>query len=112
MKTKLLILRVLALVAVLFICLSCEKDNFLVGTTWECKPENTKVSFTSNSSGFFYWSEDGVDYEKYKHSYSLDGNDIVVNVTFPRRIYKMTGVIDGNVIHFGGKALTLDYVKL
>ena len=112
MKTKLLILRVLALVAVLFFCLSCEKDNFLVGTTWECKPENTKVSFTSNSSGFFYWSEDGVDYEKYKHSYSLDGNDIVVNVTFPRRIYKMTGVIDGIVIHFGGKVLTLDYVKL
>ena len=112
MKTKLLILRVLALVAILFLCLSCEKDNFLVGTTWKCKPENTKVSFTSNSSGFFYWSEDGVDYEKYKHSYSLDGNDIVVNVTFPRRIYKMTGVIDGNVIHFGGKALTLDYVKL
>ena len=112
MKTKLLILRVLALVAILFLCLSCEKDNFLVGTTWKCKPENTKVSFTSNSSGFFYWSEDGVDYEKYKHSYSLDGNDIVVNVTFPRRIYKMTGVNDGNVIHFGGKALTLDYVKL
>ena len=107
-----LIFRALALLAILFLCLSCEKDNFLVGTTWECKPENTKVSFTSNSSGFFYWSEDGVDYEKYKLSYSLDGNDIVVNVTFPRRIYKMTGVIDGNVIHFGGKALTLDYVKL
>ena len=87
MKTKLLILRVLALVAVLFFCLSCEKDNFLVGTTWECKAENTKVSFTSNDSGYFYWSENGADYE-------------------------MTGVIDGNVMHFGGTALTLDYVKL
>ena len=87
MKTKLLILRVLALVAALFFCLSCEKDNQLVGTTWECKAENTKVSFTSNDSGYFYWSENGADYE-------------------------MTGVIDGNVMHFGGKALTLDYVKL
>ena len=87
MKTKLLILRVLAVVAVLFLCLSCEKDNFLVGTTWECKAENTKVSFTSNDSGYFYWSENGADYE-------------------------MTGVIDGNVMHFGGTALTLDYVKL
>ena len=87
MKTKLLILRVLAVVAALFFCLSCEKDNQLVGTTWECKAENTKVSFTSNDSGYFYWSENGADYE-------------------------MTGVIDGNVMHFGGKALTLDYVKL
>ena len=106
MKTKLLILRVLALVAALFFCLSCEKDNILVGTTWECKAENTKVSFTSNDSGYFYW------FEKYKHSYTLEGNDIVINVSFPSRVYEMTGVIDGNVMHFGGTALTLDYVKL
>ena len=108
MKTKLLILRVLAVVAVLFLCLSCEKDNFLVGTTWECKAENTKVSFTSNDSGYFYWLEEG-EYDPYKFSYSLKGNDIVVNVVFPRRMYTLTGVIEGDVIHMES---FFDYVKL
>ena len=111
MKTKLLILRVLALVAALFFCLSCEKDNQLVGTTWQTEFDNSKLFFKDNSSGTYYWLEEG-EYDPYKFSYSLKGKDIVINVTFPRRIYKMDGVVDGDVMHLGGKLITIDYVKL
>ena len=81
MKTKLLILRVLAVVVVLFLCLSCEKDNQLVGTTWQTEFDNSKLFFKDNSSGTYYWLEEG-EYDPYKFSYSLKGNDIVVNVVF------------------------------
>ena len=108
MKTKLLILRILALVAALFFCLSCEKDNQLVGTTWQTEFDNSKLFFKDNSSGTYYWLEEG-EYDPYKFSYSLKGNDIVVNVVFPRRMYTLTGVIEGDVIHMES---FFDYVKL
>ena len=104
-------LRTLIFLIALFFCLSCERDNQLVGTTWQTEFDNSKLFFKDNSSGTYYWLEEG-EYDPYKFSYSLKGKDIVINVTFPRRIYKMDGVVDGDVMHLGGKLITIDYVKL
>ena len=49
------------------------------------------------------------EYDPYKFSYTLKDNVIVVNVTFPRRMYTLTGVVEGDVIHMES---FFDYVKL
>lgn len=88
----------------------CNKDNILVGTSWTCEQDQSKLFFKNNSTGTYSWNEnDGI--ELYDFAYNYEKGNLVVQVSFPERVFVMSGTIDGNSMHLGGKEIPLDYYK-
>lgn len=100
----------LAIAAVILSISGCNKDNLLVGTSWICKQDHSKLFFKSNSTGTYSWSENG-GIELYDFSYNYEKGNVVVQVSFPERVFMMSGKLDGNSMHLGGKEIPLDYYK-
>lgn len=100
----------LAIAAVILSISGCNKDNLLVGTLWICKQDHSKLFFKSNSTGTYSWSENG-GIELYDFSYNYEKGNVVVQVSFPERVFMMSGKLDGNSMHLGGKEIPLDYYK-
>lgn len=102
--------KLLATAAIILIFSSCNKDNILVGTSWICEQDQSKLYFKDNTSGLYSWYENK-EYEDYDFTYSYTKEKIVIRVSFPKRTFVMSGTVDGESMHFGGKEIPLDYYK-
>ncbi len=103
---------VLFSVAVLFSFPGCQREeqSSLVGTSWICEQDQSKLCFKNNSSGLYSWYENK-EYEVYDFTYSYVKEKIVIRVSFPKRTFVMSGTFDDESMHLGGKEIPLDYYK-
>lgn len=102
--------KLLAIATVILLLSGCNKDNILVGTSWMCKQDQSKLFFESNSTGSYSWNENG-EIELYDFTYNYEKENVIVQVSFPDRVFMMSGKLDGNSMHLGGKEIPLDYYK-
>lgn len=108
MKNKIFIMSLAA--ASILMLSSCTKNNVLVGTSWICEQDQSELFFESNSSGCYSWLENK-EIEAYDFTYNYLNKEIVIEVSFPGRSFVMTGTVDGDDMHLGGKEIPLDYHK-
>ena len=100
-------------------CISCQKDETspLCGTSWECQEDGSLLVFNDNHSGLYYWkssTDDDYDeiFSSYDFKYELSVKELTVQVSFPRRSFVMTGIVDGDLFTTNGSQIQMHYEKI
>ena len=100
-------------------CISCQKDETspLCGTSWECQEDGSLLVFNDNHSGLYYWKSSADDdydeiFSSYDFKYELSVKELTIQVSFPRRSFVMTGIVDGDLFTTNGSQIQMHYVKI